>query len=107
LQLIIHNIGRFVDPVIFGDYPERLKSQLGNRLPKFTEAQSKLVKGSLDFLGLSYYSAGYAETLPPANGVNVTFWTDVHANITSVNTHINSLSPFSISIRILYIFISC
>ncbi|KAB8380443.1 hypothetical protein FH972_024752 [Carpinus fangiana] len=84
--------GWFVDPVIFGDYPERLKSILGNRLPKFTEAQSKLLKGSLDFLGLSYYSAGYAETLPPANGVNVTFWTDVHANITSVNTHINSLS---------------
>ncbi|XP_059441316.1 beta-glucosidase 17-like [Corylus avellana] len=75
--------GWFVNPVIFGDYPEGIKSVLGNRLPKFTEAQSKLVKGSLDFLGISYYSAGYAETLPSANGVNVTFWTDVHANITN------------------------
>ncbi|XP_059449563.1 beta-glucosidase 12-like [Corylus avellana] len=75
--------GWFVEPVIYGDYPERLKFALGSRLPKFTEAQSKLVKGSIDFLGLSYYSAGYAKTVSPANGVNVTFWTDVQANITS------------------------
>ncbi|XP_059441339.1 beta-glucosidase 17-like, partial [Corylus avellana] len=77
--------GWFVHPVIFGDYPERIKSVLGNRLPKFTEAQSKLVKGSLDFLGISYYSAGYAENLASANGVNVTFWTDVHAKTTSIH----------------------
>jgi hypothetical protein len=77
---------------------------LGNRLPRFTEAQSKLVKGSIDFLALSYYSAGFAETIPSANGVNVTFWTDVQSNITSVNTH--KLSPFGISIRIyIYIYI--
>ncbi|RID62565.1 hypothetical protein BRARA_E01629 [Brassica rapa] len=28
---------------------------VGNRLPKFTPQESKLVKGSLDFLGLNYY----------------------------------------------------
>jgi beta-glucosidase/6-phospho-beta-glucosidase/beta-galactosidase len=101
LWLIIHNFGRFADPVIYGDYPERIKSILGNRLPKFTEAQSKLVKGSIDFLGLSYYSAGYAEIVSSSNGVNVTFFTDVQSNITNVNTQ--KLSPFSISIRILSI----
>jgi beta-glucosidase/6-phospho-beta-glucosidase/beta-galactosidase len=91
LWLIIHNFGRFVDPVIYGDYPDRIKFILGNRLPRFTEAQSKLVKGSIDFLALSYYSAGFAETIPSANGVNVTFWTDVQSNITSVNTQTLSL----------------
>jgi beta-glucosidase/6-phospho-beta-glucosidase/beta-galactosidase len=96
LWLIIHNFGRFVDPVIYGDYPERIKSILGNRLPKFTEAQSKLVKGSIDFLGLSYYSAGYAETVPSANGVNVTFFTDVQSNITNVNTQKLSLPLVSV-----------
>lgn len=33
---------------------------VGERLPKFTEKQSLMVKGSYDFIGINYYSANYA-----------------------------------------------
>lgn len=33
--------------------------QLGDRLPKFTEEESKLVKGSNDFYGMNHYCANY------------------------------------------------
>ncbi|KAI3905663.1 hypothetical protein MKX01_036572 [Papaver californicum] len=37
------------------------ESLVGDRLPKFSEDESKLVKGSCDFIGLNYYTANYAE----------------------------------------------
>ena len=40
---------------------------VGRRLPKFTEAESKMLKGSIDFLGVNYYTANYAENAPPSN----------------------------------------
>jgi beta-glucosidase len=86
---IIHNICRFVDPIIHGDYPQRMKSAASNRLPKFTKAQSKLLKGSLDFLGVNYYTTNYAETSPSANGVNVTYATDRQTILTSMPQNYN------------------
>ena len=42
------------DPIFgSGDYPESCKAQLGDRLPKFTESEKMLVKGSSDFFGLN------------------------------------------------------
>lgn len=40
---------------------------MGERLPKFTPTQSKLVNGSIDFLGFHYYTAIYVShlELPP------------------------------------------
>jgi len=47
---IIHNLCRFANPIIYiyGDYPHSMKYLVGNSLPKFTAAQSKSLKGSLD-----------------------------------------------------------
>lgn len=52
---------RILHPITFGDYPETVKSLVGCRLPKFTEDESKLLIGSIDFLGVNYYAAAYAE----------------------------------------------
>jgi beta-glucosidase len=41
-----------------------MRSLVGNRLPKFTKEQSAMLKGSLNFLGLNYYTANYAESIP-------------------------------------------
>ncbi|OEL36871.1 Beta-glucosidase 12 [Dichanthelium oligosanthes] len=76
--------GWFMDPLIRGDYPVRMRTLVGNRLPKFTKEQSKLVKGSLDFIGLNYYTANYAHHLPPSNGLNTSYSTDSQANLTGV-----------------------
>ncbi|OQR83842.1 glycoside hydrolase, partial [Thraustotheca clavata] len=55
------DLGWFADPVYFGDYPEVMKARLGHRLPKFTEEESALLKGSSDFFGLNHYGTAYAE----------------------------------------------
>ncbi|KAK3769026.1 hypothetical protein RRG08_053637 [Elysia crispata] len=43
-----------------------------SRLPSFTQAEKKLIKGTADFLGSNFYSAGYEtdEPQPPANPPN-------------------------------------
>ncbi|XP_019445906.1 PREDICTED: beta-glucosidase 40-like isoform X2 [Lupinus angustifolius] len=53
-------LGWFLDPLMFGDYPSSMRSRVGKRLPKFSEAEAALVKGSLDFVGINHYTTYYA-----------------------------------------------
>ncbi|KAK8936089.1 Beta-glucosidase 22 [Platanthera zijinensis] len=48
-------LGWFMDPLVFGDYPEIMRQIAGSRLPSFTEAESRRVKGAFDFVGVNYY----------------------------------------------------
>lgn len=50
----------FADPIYKGDYPEVMKEKLEERLPKFSEAEKKIIKGSSDFFGLNHYTTMYA-----------------------------------------------
>ncbi|KAK6933694.1 Glycoside hydrolase family 1 [Dillenia turbinata] len=56
--------GWFMDPLVFGHYPETMVSMVGERLPKFSAEESLLVKGSFDFLGLNYYMGFFAIDVP-------------------------------------------
>lgn len=49
-------LGWFADPVYFGKYPEVMEEYVGHKLPKFTEEESALIKGSSDFFGLNHYT---------------------------------------------------
>ncbi|KAF3558947.1 hypothetical protein F2Q69_00014575 [Brassica cretica] len=53
-----------MDPTVYGDYPEVMKKSIGKRLPSFTAAQSKKLRGSFDFVGVNYYSAFYVKSIP-------------------------------------------
>ncbi|CAK7331827.1 unnamed protein product [Dovyalis caffra] len=76
--------GWFARPITFGDYPESMRSLVGSRLPKFTKEQSEMLKGSLDFLGLNYYTANYAESVPlKATGANLSYNDDKRVNQTA------------------------
>uniref|UniRef100_A0A383WHZ0 beta-glucosidase n=1 Tax=Tetradesmus obliquus TaxID=3088 RepID=A0A383WHZ0_TETOB len=55
------NLGWFADPLFFGDYPASLKSCAKDVLPSFTAEESKLLKGSLDFLGINFYTGKFAK----------------------------------------------
>lgn len=72
-----------MDPLIYGNYPFSMRTLVGKRLPKFTEEQSRMVKGSFDFIGINYYTANYAAEIPVANSVNISYSTDSLANLTS------------------------
>ncbi|KNA14728.1 hypothetical protein SOVF_104960 isoform B [Spinacia oleracea] len=49
-------IGWFMHPLTYGDYPEIVKKNAGSRIPVFSKTESKLVKGSFDFIGINYYT---------------------------------------------------
>ncbi|KAG0456852.1 hypothetical protein HPP92_024640 [Vanilla planifolia] len=60
-------LGWFADPIFFGDYPKSMRERVGNRLPNFSEGESALVKGSLDFVGINHYTTYYTK----ANSTNI------------------------------------
>ncbi|XP_047059687.1 beta-glucosidase 3-like isoform X1 [Lolium rigidum] len=61
--------GWILDPLVFGDYPEVMKKNVGSRLPSFTKNQSELIKGSLDFIGINHYYSLYVNDRPLETGV--------------------------------------
>ena len=70
------------DPLVFGDYPFEMRQRLGDRLPKFTEAQRLDMIGSIDFLGLNHYSTLYASAKterPTYQG----YWADMDVEFSS------------------------
>lgn len=54
-------LGWFLDPLMFGDYPSSMRNRVGKRLPTFSESEAALVKGSLDFVGINHYTTFYAK----------------------------------------------
>jgi beta-galactosidase len=48
-------LGWFADPLYRGDYPEVMRSRVGNRLPRFSSDDVARIKGSADFFGLNHY----------------------------------------------------
>ncbi|KAG6679370.1 hypothetical protein I3842_14G127600 [Carya illinoinensis] len=83
LRALDFRIGWLMDPLINGDYPHSMRSLVGNRLPKFTKEQSKLVNRSFDFIGLNYYTAYYAAYAPQHNAGNASYLTDSRTNLST------------------------
>lgn len=71
---------RFAHPITYGDYPQSMRSSVGDRLPKFTKEQSQNLKGSYDFIGVNYYTSYYAESAAPTS-INKTYYTDMQAHL--------------------------
>ncbi|EFJ31690.1 hypothetical protein SELMODRAFT_169039 [Selaginella moellendorffii] len=66
-------LGWFLDPIVYGDYPAVMRDYVGHRLPMFTEEQRSSLLLSIDFLGLNHYTTNFASALPPPLIKN---WTD-------------------------------
>jgi beta-glucosidase len=63
------NMGWFGGPwANGGDYPESLKSTLGDILPTYTDAQKAMIKGSCDFYAIDGYTTYFAAA--PPNGID-------------------------------------
>jgi len=73
---------RFLNPLTSGKYPDSMKSLVGARLPRFTDEESKELKGSFDFLGFNYYSTPFAINNPnPLNPLKTDYALDARANL--------------------------
>jgi beta-glucosidase len=44
---------------VYGEYPKTMQNIVGNRLPQFTKEEVKMVKGSMDFVGINQYTTFY------------------------------------------------
>ncbi|XP_019096764.1 PREDICTED: beta-glucosidase 43 isoform X2 [Camelina sativa] len=50
------HVGWFIHPIVYGKYPNTMQNIVKERLPKFTEEEVKMVKGSIDFIGINQYT---------------------------------------------------
>lgn len=57
-------VGWLADPLFFGDYPAVMRASQ-KHLPKFKDAEKKLLAGSVDFLALNYYTSHFVAAAPP------------------------------------------
>eukprot|EP00930_Biecheleria_cincta_P041830 TRINITY_DN28741_c0_g1_i1.p1 TRINITY_DN28741_c0_g1~~TRINITY_DN28741_c0_g1_i1.p1 ORF type:complete len:552 (-),score=71.41 TRINITY_DN28741_c0_g1_i1:30-1685(-) len=58
----IWNVGRFMDPIFFGDYPKEMRDseKLKGILPKFSSQEKAMLKGSyVGFYGMNTYGSKY------------------------------------------------
>ncbi|KAK1416005.1 hypothetical protein QVD17_31793 [Tagetes erecta] len=77
-----YQLGWFLDPIMFGDYPTSMKTIIGDRLPRFSKRQIHLLKGSLDFVGVNHYTTWYA--LHNSTSIIGTFVNDSNADSRSI-----------------------
>ncbi|XWS31720.1 hypothetical protein CRYUN_Cryun23aG0100200 [Craigia yunnanensis] len=79
-------IGWIAKPLVFGDYPETMKRIVGSRIPRFTNHESELVRGSFDFLGIIHYSTGNIQDSPGSFELKQRdFNMDIAASISNYN----------------------
>ncbi|KAL3655770.1 hypothetical protein CASFOL_000166 [Castilleja foliolosa] len=58
-------LGWFMEPVLTGQYPQNMIDFVPrDRLELFTPEESELLRGSVDFLGINYYTTWYAKHDP-------------------------------------------
>uniref|UniRef100_A0A2N9HWS4 Beta-glucosidase n=1 Tax=Fagus sylvatica TaxID=28930 RepID=A0A2N9HWS4_FAGSY len=77
------NIGWYMEPLVYGDYPSSMRCLVKDRLPTFTKEEKNLVKGSFDFIGINYYTSRYAKSLPADSHAPHEYSNDYLANITA------------------------
>ncbi|CAN6703081.1 unnamed protein product [Malus baccata var. baccata] len=81
-----------------------MRSAVGNRLPKFSKAESKLLKGSLDFHGVNYYTSTYADasSLSTVTTVNQSFFGDMNTALSTEKNGVPLGTPTALSWLYIY-----
>ncbi|PKI34998.1 hypothetical protein CRG98_044611 [Punica granatum] len=83
MRALDFQFGWIVDPITFGDYPKSMRNLVGTRLPNFTIAESKMLRGSYDYLGVNYYTARYVDESTSYSTTNLSYTTDGRCNLTT------------------------
>ncbi|TVU33792.1 hypothetical protein EJB05_15600 [Eragrostis curvula] len=75
------HVGWFLHPIIYGEYPKSVQQIVKERLPKFTADEVKVVKGSIDYVGINQYTAYYARDQQPNATTVLSYSSDWHAEL--------------------------
>ncbi|OMO71469.1 Glycoside hydrolase, family 1 [Corchorus olitorius] len=57
IRRVEFQLGWFLHPLYFGDYPKSMHERLGDKLPEFTEEDKELLESCMDFVGLNQYTS--------------------------------------------------
>ncbi|KAL0311823.1 UNVERIFIED_CONTAM: Raucaffricine-O-beta-D-glucosidase [Sesamum radiatum] len=72
-------LGWFLEPVLTGKYPKRMRDYVpSENLAPISDREAELLKGSIDFLGINYYTAIYAANNPNPRDVQEGYSRDQH-----------------------------
>ena len=63
---------QYLDPVIFGTYPEEMREIFGDAWPEFSDEDMRLVKQPIDFVGINYYTRNVSRNDPSSLPVRAT-----------------------------------
>lgn len=58
-------LGWWLQPLLTGDYPKVMREFVGERLPRFTPEESRLLVGSIDVLAINHYSTSMKTNAGP------------------------------------------
>lgn len=58
-------LGWFADPIYHGRYPASMRARVADRLPRFSDEDVALLRGSSDFFGLNHYTTMIASHAEP------------------------------------------
>ncbi|CAD5332583.1 unnamed protein product [Arabidopsis thaliana] len=101
-RALVFNIGWHLSPLVFGDYPETIKTTAGNRLPSFTKEQSMMLQNSFDFIGINYYTARFVAHDLHVDLSRPRFTTDQHLQYKLTNRSGDHISSESDGTKILW-----
>jgi beta-glucosidase/6-phospho-beta-glucosidase/beta-galactosidase len=73
-RALIYSLDWIAHPVFTGDYPQIMVDTAKDRMPKFTEKEKELLKGSIDFIGINHYFSELCEA--DNNEMHADYWTD-------------------------------
>ncbi|KAG9441694.1 hypothetical protein H6P81_017548 [Aristolochia fimbriata] len=51
----------FLDPIIYGKYPEKMRKLIGSKLPTFSRNDLRRLHKATDFIGINHYSSLYVK----------------------------------------------
>uniref|UniRef100_UPI0005C800A9 beta-glucosidase 24-like n=1 Tax=Fragaria vesca subsp. vesca TaxID=101020 RepID=UPI0005C800A9 len=78
---------RFMEPIVYGDYPKIMRDLVNERRTSFTEEEKNLIKGSFDFIGVNYYTTRYGKNAPASQAEPLSYHSDSLATSTETNAN--------------------
>ncbi|KAG6535386.1 hypothetical protein ZIOFF_000352 [Zingiber officinale] len=70
------HVGWFIHPLTYGYYPQSIQDIVKERLPKFTNDEVELVRGSYDYLGINQYTTYYVKDNSTTNPKPISYQDD-------------------------------
>ncbi|TVU43068.1 hypothetical protein EJB05_09504 [Eragrostis curvula] len=107
------HLGWFLHPIIYGWYPYSMLEVVKDRLPLFSDKESRMVKGSIDYVGINHYTSYYMKDPGTWNLTPVSYQDDWHVgyaydrNVVPIGPQANSywlyIVPWGINKAVNYV----